>query len=67
MRNQIIRVNDELFLVKHMTGLHYESAAKEWNNIDSNNRSFKQNNMMYFCEIIEEANIIEEFTNKQEE
>jgi len=68
MRNQIIKINDDLLSVKHTANLSYESYAKEWNSLDTNNRSFKQGNLMYFCELIEEANIIEEeFTHKQEE
>jgi hypothetical protein len=68
MRNQIIRINDDLLAVKYTANISYETAAKEWNALNENNRSFKQGNLMYFCELIEEANIIEEeFTNKQEE
>lgn len=68
MRNQIIKVNDDLLLVKYTTSVGYESSAKKWNALSEHNRSFKQGNLMYFCEMIEEANIIEEeFTNKQEE
>jgi hypothetical protein len=68
MRNQIIRINDDLLTVKYTVSVSYESSAKEWNALSESNRSFKQGNLMYFCELIEEANVIEEkFTNKQEE
>lgn len=67
MKNQLIKINDDLLLVKYTTSVSYESSAKEWNALNERNRSFKQGNLMYFCEMVEEANIIEEFTNKQEE
>jgi hypothetical protein len=68
MRQQIIKINDDLLLVKYTANISYESFAKEWNALNENNRSFKQGNLMYFCELIEEANVIEEeFTHKQEE
>jgi hypothetical protein len=57
--NQIIKVNDDLFLVKRIVGEHYEQFAPLWNEISPNHKTFKKNNQMYFCEIIEEANIIE--------
>lgn len=68
MRNQVIRIGDDLLAIKYTASVSYESVAKEWNALSEYNRSFKQGNLMYFCEMIEEANIIEEeFTNKQEE
>lgn len=68
MRNQVIRIGDDLLTVKYTANVSYEPVAKEWNALSEYNRSFKQGNLMYFCEMIEEANIIEEeFTNKQEE
>jgi hypothetical protein len=57
--NQIIKVNDELFLVKRITGEHYSQFAHLWNELSSTHKTFKKENQMYFCEIIEEANIVE--------
>lgn len=57
--NQIIKINDELFLVKRITGEHYGQFAHLWNELSSNHRTFKKENQMYFCEVIEEANIVE--------
>lgn len=57
--NQIIKINDELFLVKRITGEHYGPFAPQWNELSSTHRTFKKDNQMYFCELIEDANIIE--------
>jgi hypothetical protein len=60
----IIKVNDELFLVKRITGLLYETHASLWNEVSEAYRSFKKDNKMFFCELIEEA-LIEEITTKE--
>jgi hypothetical protein len=57
--NQIIKINDDLFLVKRITGEHYTNYAFLWNELSNNHKTFKKDNQIYFCEILEEA-IIEE-------
>jgi hypothetical protein len=57
--NQIIKINDELFLVKRIAGEHYGRFAHLWNELSPTNKVFKKDNQMYFCEVIEEANIVE--------
>jgi hypothetical protein len=56
---QLIKVNEDLFLVKRTTGSHYEQFASLWNELSPNHKTFKKDNRMYFCELIEEATIIE--------
>ncbi len=57
--NQIIKINDELFLIKRIAGEHYMRFAHLWNEISSMHKTFKKDGQMYFCELIEDANIIE--------
>jgi hypothetical protein len=63
MIEQIIKVNDELFLIKRTTNEMYESAASTWNEMSINHKTFKKEGRMYFCELIEEAQIVEENIN----
>ena len=56
----IIKVNDELFTVKRTTNLNYESLAPEWRSISPNHRMFKQNDRLFFCELIEEIEFAED-------
>jgi hypothetical protein len=63
MMNQIIKVNNELFLIKRITNEMYEKAASTWNEMSINHKTFKKEGQMYFCELIEEAQIIEENIN----
>ena len=58
--NNIIRVGEELFLVKHNIRDEYEELALEWNKISSEKRSFKKDGRLYLCEVIEEATIIKD-------
>jgi hypothetical protein len=55
----MIKVNDELFLIKRMTSLIYEPFAHIWNEMSLSHKSFKKDNKMFFCEVIEEAQIEE--------
>jgi hypothetical protein len=57
---QYIRVQDELFLIKRTTGERYAQFAHIWNEMSSTHKTFKKDNRMYFCELIEEAQTIEE-------
>jgi hypothetical protein len=58
--NNIIRVGEELFLVKYNLRDEYGDLALEWNKIGSERRSFKKDGRLYLCEVIEEATIIED-------
>jgi hypothetical protein len=58
--NNIIKINDELFLVKYIFKDEYEKLAFEWNHITPENRAFKKEGKLYLCEIIQEAIIIED-------
>jgi hypothetical protein len=58
--NNIIRVGEELFLVKHNIRDEYNELALEWNKIGPEKRSFKRDGRLYLCEVIEEATIIED-------
>jgi hypothetical protein len=55
--NELIRVNDEMFLVRRKTGNLYEKFAHAWNDISPSHKTFKKDGYMYFCELIEEAQI----------
>jgi hypothetical protein len=58
--NNIIKINDELFLIKYIFSDEYEKLAYEWNNIIPQNRAFKKEGKLYLCEVIEEAIVIED-------
>jgi hypothetical protein len=64
-RRQIINIEAELFLIKYLASLHYEPAAKIWNEIDPEHRSFKKDGSMFFCELIPEVTILEETENNK--
>jgi hypothetical protein len=64
---QMIKVNDELFLIKRATNELYERFASLWNEISINHKTFKKDSRMYFCERIEEAQIIEDSINQKQE
>lgn len=55
-----IRVNDDLLIVKRVMNTSYESLAPEWNKISPLHRTFKREDKLYFCEIVEDAQVIEE-------
>jgi hypothetical protein len=64
---QIIKVNDELFLIKRITNEIYERFASLWNETSIDHKTFKKDGRMYFCERIEEAQIIEDSINQKQE
>ena len=64
---QMIKVNDDLFLIKRATNELYERFASLWNEISINHKTFKKDGRMYFCERIEEAQIIEDNINQKQE
>ena len=64
---QMIKVNDDLFLIKRTTNDLYERFASLWNEISINHKTFKKDGRMYFCELIEEAQIIEDNINQKQE
>jgi len=57
---QYIRLQDELFLIKRTAGETYARFAHLWNEMSPNHKTFKKENRMYFCELIEEAQVVEE-------
>ena len=57
---QIIKINDDLLIVRHTMNAEYEILGPEWNKISSLYRTFKQGGRLFFCELIEEAIIINE-------
>lgn len=67
MIEQLIRVNDDLFLIKRTTGEYYEKFASLWNEMSVEHKTFKKDGRMYFCERIEEAQIIEDSINQKQE
>jgi hypothetical protein len=67
MIEQLIRVNDDLFLIKRTTGEYYEKFASLWNEMSAEHKTFKKDGRMYFCERIEEAQIIEDSINQKQE
>ena len=46
-----------MFLVRRKTGNLYEKFAHVWNDISPSHKTFKKDGYMYFCELIEEAQI----------
>jgi hypothetical protein len=56
----MIKVNDDLLLIKYIMAAGYESLAPEWNKISLLYRTFKREDKLFFCEIIEEAITVEE-------
>jgi hypothetical protein len=55
-----IRVNEDLLMVKRVMAAEYESLAPEWNKISLLHRTFKKEDKLFFCELVEEAEIIDE-------
>jgi hypothetical protein len=60
INNPLIRVNDDLLIVKRVMDEAYTELGKEWNKISPLNRTFKKDNKVFFCELVEEAETIEE-------
>ena len=50
----LIRVNDDLLLIKRIMGEPYVELNKDWNQISPLNRTFKKDNKVFFCELIED-------------
>ena len=40
--------------------VEYESLAPEWNKISPLHRTFKREDKLFFCELVEEAEIVDE-------
>lgn len=57
---QIIKINGDLYIVRRNMNVEYEPLGPEWNKISPLHKTFKQNDRLFFCELIEEAEIIEE-------
>lgn len=64
---QIIKVNEDLFIIKRITSEYYEQFATIWNEMSEEHKTFKKDGRMYFCERIEEAQIIEDNINQKQE
>ena len=58
--HNVIKINGDLFFIKRAMSDRYEKLASEWNNLSPKHKTFKQNNKLFFCELIEELTIIEE-------
>ena len=56
----MVRINDELFLIKLILDEKYESLGPDWNTLTSLNKTFKKDGKVFFCELIEEVETIEE-------
>ena len=56
----IIKINDELFIVRRNMSADYEPLGPELNKISPLYRTFKQGDRLFFCELVEEAEIVEE-------
>jgi hypothetical protein len=55
----MLKIGDSLYLVRHILSEDYDAVAQEWNKMSELNKTFKRDNKMYFCELIEDA-IIDE-------
>ena len=55
-----IRVNEDLLIIKRVMAAEYESLAPEWNKISLLHKTFKREDKLYFCELVEEAEIVNE-------
>lgn len=55
-----IRVNEDLLMVKRVMAAEYESLAPEWNKISLLHRTFKKEDKLFFYELVEEAEIVDE-------
>ncbi len=56
----IIKINDELFIVRRTMSAEYEILGPEWNKISPLHRTFKQNDRLFLCELIEDVEVINE-------
>lgn len=60
----MLKIGDELYLVRHNMNESYEAAGSSWNEIDSLHKTFKRDGRVYFCELVEEAIIINDKTQE---
>ena len=51
----MLKIGDSLYLVRYILSEDYDAAAQEWNKMSELNKTFKRDNKMYFCELIEDA------------
>jgi hypothetical protein len=56
----MIRVNDELFIVKTILDEKYEPLGPDWNALSPSHKTFKKDGKVFFCEQIMDVEIIEE-------
>jgi hypothetical protein len=56
----MIRINDELFIVKTILDEKYEPLGPDWNALSPSNKTFKKDGKVFFCEQIMDVEIIEE-------
>lgn len=54
----MLKIGDELYLVRYNMNESYEQAGLSWNEMNSLHKTFKKDGRVYFCEKIEEAIII---------
>lgn len=54
INHPLLKVNDELFIIKKILDVSYESLGTEWNALSPLNKTFKKDNKVFFCELIEE-------------
>jgi hypothetical protein len=60
INNPLMRVNDDLLIIKRVMDEIYLDLGKEWNKISPLHRTFKREDKLFFCELIEEAITVEE-------
>jgi hypothetical protein len=56
----MVRINDELFIIKLILDEKYEPLGSNWNALLPLNKTFKKDGKIFFCELIEEVETIEE-------
>lgn len=56
----ILKIGDEKYQIVRATNLLYEVLASEWNELSPEHKTFKKDERLYFCKLVEEATIEEE-------
>ena len=56
----MVRINDELFIIKLILDEKYEPLGPDWNGLTPLNKTFKKDGKLFFCEQIVDVEIIEE-------
>jgi len=51
----MLKIGDSLYLVRYILNEDSDTVAQEWNKMSELNKTFKKDNKMYFCELIEDA------------